>query len=133
MQKFSPAKWAEKDDISEQELNQCLEELGYQIRLKDSGEKGQWVWMPTQKGRTHCRRSFNPFKSQLLWDTEVFLEAHRLWGRKSGNHFFCQGCKVYLNGQPGFDAAPGIWKCQKCGQMNRLFQEHNETKERGGK
>lgn len=47
MKKVSVARWAQTRDISIEEINNCLEELGYQVQATG---KGRTKWKLTEKG-----------------------------------------------------------------------------------
>jgi len=97
--RFSPAVYARiKNDISEKEINEGLEELGYQTRYH-SGATPKQKWILTSKGWNHGRMSRNPFRKVILWDLNAYLKVRIHILKKARKYPDCKNCQAYLNFQ----------------------------------
>ncbi len=115
--RLSVERYAEYFDITEEELNKSLKELGYQTRNISPKNSG-WEWILTPKGRRHGRMSCNPFRRVILWDFHAYIAARSLMGKKARKYMYCARCQTYLNHQQGFSFEHAKWKCVKCGYVN---------------
>ena len=111
------SKWSQTFNFTEQEFNDCLEELGLQKRITSGGSTHFSV---TSRGARHSRMSRNPFKRVPLWDFDAFFQAVKLKGKKSGEYYYCDKCGDYMSDQHGFEFSMKKWVCKKCGYVNEL-------------
>lgn len=123
MKKVSVAKWAQTRDISIEEINNCLEELGYQVQATG---KGRTKWKLTEKGQRYARFSVNPLSRQILWDIDAFFDVLKLQGKKTREYFYCDECNAYLGYQYGFEPNMNKWVCKKCGCVNKLYYDPDD-------
>ncbi len=118
MKTYLPAsKWSQTFNFTEQEFNECLEELGLQKRVS---AKGGACFEVTGRGARHSRMSRNPLHRVILWDFDAFFQAVKLKGKKSGEYHYCDKCGDYMSDQHGFEFSMKKWVCKKCGYVNEL-------------
>ena len=86
MKKNTALDWANMMDVTVEEFNQNLAELGYQS--KDSENQ---KWLRTPKGIEHSEQ----FCGRILWDMDAFFDALKLQGKKTGEFFYCEKCGSY--------------------------------------
>ena len=113
----SVKRWTECFDITEEEFNNALVELGYQVR-NTSSVNPRRQWLVTRKGREYCRMSLNPFRRVILWDMRAHMAISNLLGRKERGSMYCEKCYMHLNMQPGFNFDHSKWICTRCGHGN---------------
>lgn len=119
MRMTTAKKWAYSMGISEDEFNEYLEKLNYQVR-KDTGTSKSDLWHITDKGLPHSRKSRNPLVRATLWDFDTLVEVTRIKGKITKKYFYCDKCGAYLSTQSGFDFELQNWECKKCGHKSKL-------------
>lgn len=86
MKKNTALDWANMIDITMNEFNENLAELGYQTKNPDDQS-----WLRTPKGTEHSER----FCGRILWDMDAFFDVLKLQGKKTGQFFYCEKCGSY--------------------------------------
>lgn len=119
----SAKRWAQTFKMTEDEFNDYLKKLNYQIWMDVGIDKKESLWHVTQKGRQHSRISMNPFHRIILWDFDAAFAVMKIKGKTSREYFYCDECDVYLPRQSGFEPSMQRWVCKKCGHVNKLFYD----------
>ena len=86
MKKNTALDWANMIDITMNEFNENLAELGYQTKNSDDQN-----WLRTPKGVEHSER----FCGRIVWDMDAFFDVLKLHGKKTRAFFYCEKCGTY--------------------------------------
>lgn len=119
MKKATAKRWAIALKVSENEFNDYLEKINYQV--KDIDDSLNEIWILTQNGKKHGRKSYNPFNNSLLWDIDAFFEVMKVRGKITRKYFYCDECGAFLSRQSGFEREMYNWVCKRCGHINKLY------------
>jgi len=129
MKPLSSGDCAKTRDLTEQEVNQHLEELGYLTPDTTKLNRKQPRWILTEAGEKQVIKKGILFRRQLLWSIDAFFEVIKLHGKRTHQYYYCDGCSSYLRTQEGFEMVLPKWKCTKCGYENVLNCEETDSKE----
>ena len=78
--------WANSMDITENEFNNYLMDLGYQVKRDDTKP-----WGRTSKGEEHSKKIFR----KTYWDLDAFFDVVKRRGIVTRTYFYCEKCGVY--------------------------------------
>lgn len=123
MKMMSVERCAKSIGISEEDFNEYLKKLKYQIQVLDDSKDMKTIWYMTERGRKHGRVSFNPFNREPLWDIDALFAVMKIRGKITREYFYCDDCGAFLGRQSGFDLSMQKWVCKKCGLVNKLYYD----------
>ncbi len=122
MEKLTALKWAMLANISEEDYNGYLAELGYQE--KGARDYVHTAWTLTEEGEKHGEYGDDAFSKEILWDLESHREVIKLCGIKTGMYKCCANCKEHYHiDRLQIDEETGKWVCEKCETVNELDSE----------
>ncbi len=117
MNKNTALSWANSLDITEQEFNRHLVELGYYMQM-ENGKRLQ----RTPKGVKHS----TDFFGKIRWDINVVYDVVKLIGRKTGKYFYCEKCSAYNKVEDTGEVVQNCL-CHNCSYPVKLgVKKHNE-------
>lgn len=99
--------WANSMDITEQEFNSYLLDLGYQVKQDNTK-----VWERTLKGEEHSRKILR----KIYWDMDAFFDVLKRRGIVTRTYFYCEKCGVY-NQILDEEKQGDRYSCHVCGEM----------------
>ena len=126
MRMATAERWAVALKISTEEFNEYLKKLHYQKESIEDNRDLTSIWTLTSTGKKYGRKSYNPFKHDLLWNIDAFFDVMKIRGKITRKYSYCDKCDSFLGRQSGFDINMEHWVCKKCGHINKLFYDPND-------